>query len=560
MNRKKIYIVLTGLLLLSVSAVVGAVAGGDKDFDISKNLEIFFNIFRRTNAMYVDEPDPERMLQKAADAMLSDLDPYTEYMSEKEMEEFEVITTGKYGGTGAMIRKDANSDYVRIAEVYDGFPAQKAGLVSGDLIISIDGEDMKGADTEKVSNAMKGEPGSTYKAVIRSLRDGEQRTVTIKRERISLTSVPYFGTVADAVGYIKLEGFSEGCSKDFKNALQKLQKQGIRSLIIDLRNNGGGLLQESIDILELFVPKGTEVVSTKGRNAEENRIYKTRSEPIAPDLPLAVLVNSITASSSEIVTGALQDLDRAVIIGRRTFGKGLVQSTRGVGYGSYIKITTAKYYIPSGRCIQALDYAHRNEDGSVGHIPDSLITEYTTRNGRKVYDGGGIAPDIKTAGHPYPSKFTYSVVTRGYVDDFAVEYFREHPEPVPVDFTLSDEEYRHFGKYIADKELDFETGSEQALKELLKTTKQERYYDQIAGELTKIEEVLKVNRERDLELYKDEVKRYIEEAIVTCYHYAAGRIENSLKDDDEVAEAAKLLQNSAEYDRILQEQDTERKL
>ncbi len=560
MNRKKIYAGLVGLLLLSAGVAIGAISNGDKDFDISKNLEIFFNIFRRTNAMYVDEPDPERMLQKAADAMLSDLDPYTEYMSEKEMEEFEVITTGKYGGTGSLIRKDANSDYIRIAEVYEGSPAQKAGLISGDLIISIDGEDMKGADTEKVSNAMRGEPGSSYKVVIQSLRDGQQRTVTIKRERISMSSVPYYGIVSEGVGYIRLEGFSEGCSKDFKNALTKLQKQNIQSLIIDLRNNGGGLLQEAIDILDLFVPKGTEVVSTKGRNSEENRVYKTRNEPIAPNLPLAVLVNSASASSSEIVTGALQDLDRAVIIGHRTFGKGLVQSTRGVGYGSYIKITTAKYYIPSGRCIQALDYTHRNEDGSVGHIPDSLITEYTTRNGRKVYDGGGIAPDIKTEGRPFPSKFTYSVVARGYVDDFAIEYFKKHPEPVPVNFSLSDEEYNLFGAYIADKKLDFETASEQALKELLKATKKERYYDQISSELTKIEDVLKVNRERDLELYKDEVKRYIEEAIVTCYHYAAGRVENSLKDDNEVKEAVKLLQNKPEYDRILQEQDTERKL
>lgn len=551
-NRyKKIVVTLTCIFIIGTGVVIGSVS---KDFNVGKNLEIFFNVFKNTVLMYVDDVDPDELVEKASNAMLSTLDPYTEYMSEEKMKEFEIMTTGKYAGTGAMIRKDTKTDYIRIAEIYKDFPAYKAGLKPGDMIISIDGVDMKGATTNKVSDAMKGEPGSSYKMEIKPLREDENKTITIKRERISISSIPYYGFVSDGVGYIILNEFSEGCGKEFKNAFNALKAGNkMHSLIIDLRNNGGGLLQESINIIEMFVPKGTEVVSTKGKNKSETKIYKTNNNPLDTDIPIAVLVNSYSASSSEILAGALQDLDRAVIIGNKTFGKGLIQTTKSVGYGSFIKITTAKYYIPSGRCIQALDYSKHNKNGEATTIADSLRGEFKTKNGRKVYDGGGVAPDVKIEVDTNINKFVISVVTEGYIDDFAIEYFKTHTTAVPINYSMSDDEYDMFCEFIGDKKFEFKSGTEILLEDLIKTSKKERYYKEIEEQIASINKTLNGDRQRDLDLNKEVIKEYLESAIVTCYHYNSGRVENIISKDKDLKEVIDILKDKNKYDNILKD-------
>ena len=409
--------------ILALAAGLAAVAGATihashNDFGLGRNMEITVNMMRELSLGYVDPIDPDRLMEGAAAGMVSDLDPYTEYISEEGMSDFELLTTGKYGGVGALIRK--KGDWVVIAQPYQGTPSDRAGLRIGDRILEIDGRDARGFTTEEVSSRLKGEPGSRVKVTVLHL-DSTRQTVTLRRERIAIPGVPYAGWAADGIGYIRHSDFTEGCYEEMRAAVERLRAEGgLKGLILDYRSNGGGIMQEAVKILSMFVPKGTAVVTTKGRN--ERQDYRTESEPILPDLPLAVLVNGNTASASEIVAGALQDLDRAVLIGQRSFGKGLVQTTRPLGYNTMLKLTTAKYYIPSGRCIQAIDYSH-SQEGSVRVVPDSLVSEFTTRAGRKVYDGGGIMPDVfvpqDTTG---VSSYLIEVGNKGLIIQFSFQY------------------------------------------------------------------------------------------------------------------------------------------
>ncbi len=554
MHKKLKKWIVWGALLLVAGGSFAATS--QPDFLLGKNIQILFNMFRDVSLFYVDSVDADRLLENAAAGMVSELDPYTELIPEKEMADFEIQATGKYAGIGAIIRK--SGDYVMIAQPYKNFPADKAGLVIGDVIVAINGESIKGYDATKVSNMLKGTPGTSVKLTVEKLLTGEQEEVEIKRERIVISGVPYYGVIDGNVGYILHNDFSEDCSQDVLAAFEALKKQGITSLIIDLRGNGGGILQEAVKILSMFVPKGTTVVSMKGRSEDSNETFVTTTDPVDTEIPIAVLVNSMTASAAEIVSGALQDLDRAVLVGQRTFGKGLVQVTRPLGYNAYLKVTTAKYYIPSGRCIQSVDYAHRNEDGSVGMVPDSLIKEYKTVAGRKVYDGGGIMPDVRLDPN-YTSIFTMSLYAKGYIEDFANDYYKRHREGIDVDtFTLSDEEYGWFEAFMADKEVEYDSETQEALKELRRKAEREKYADRISEELDRIAEKLKEDKEADLESFKDDVRKLLEKEIILRYHYNGGVARHVSLNDPEVHRAVEVLKNGEEYRRILTSQDTPR--
>ena len=554
MHKKLKKWIVWGALLLVAGGSFAATS--QPDFLLGKNIQILFNMFRDVSLFYVDSGDADRVLENAAAGMVSELDPYTELIPEKEMADFEIQATGKYAGIGAIIRK--SGDYVMIAQPYKNFPADKAGLVIGDVIVAINGESIKGYDATKVSNMLKGTPGTSVKLTVEKLLTGEQEEVEIKRERIVISGVPYYGVIDGNVGYILHNDFSEDCSQDVLAAFEALKKQGITSLIIDLRGNGGGILQEAVKILSMFVPKGTTVVSMKGRSEDSNETFVTTTDPVDTEIPIAVLVNSMTASAAEIVSGALQDLDRAVLVGQRTFGKGLVQVTRPLGYNAYLKVTTAKYYIPSGRCIQSVDYAHRNEDGSVGMVPDSLIKEYKTVAGRKVYDGGGIMPDVRLDPN-YTSIFTMSLYAKGYIEDFANDYYKRHREGIDVDtFTLSDEEYGRFEAFMADKEVEYDSETQEALKELRRKAEREKYADRISEELDRIAEKLKEDKEADLESFKDDVRKLLEKEIILRYHYNGGVARHVSLNDPEVHRAVEVLKNGEEYRRILTSQDTPR--
>lgn len=548
------YILVSGVIVLMGGLFMAA---ANPDFALGRNLQILFNMFRELNLLYVDPIDSDKMLKDAAEGMVSKLDPYTELIPESEMSDFEIMTTGKYGGMGAMIRK--SGDYVVIAQPYRGFPADKAGLVIGDLLLEVDGKEIKGMDVADVSALLKGTPGTPLRLKVKRLLTGQTEDVSFKRERITISGVTYSGMVADSIGYIAHSDFTEDCSSDIRNAFMSLKKQGMKGLILDLRGNGGGILQEAVKILSMFVPKGTEVVRMQGRQKQTDATFITQNEPIDTEIPLVVLVNSTSASASEIVAGAFQDLDRGVLIGQRTFGKGLVQSTIPLGYNAYVKLTTAKYYIPSGRCIQAIDYTHRAEDGSVGAVPDSLIREYVTSRGRKVYDGGGVMPDIRIPASYY-SNFAIELYNNGFIEDFANEYYKKHREGVDVDtFKLSEGDYRDFVGFMADKPVDFESETQEALDQLRKKAERDKYLDRIGDELSAIESKIREDKQADLESFRDDIVRLIEGEILLRYHYKDGVARHNLPADPGVVEAVGLLSDPARYREILTSQDTERK-
>lgn len=540
---KKIAILICALLSCSAGSLLAQQNSRRGDFDAGKNLEIFFNVYKNVNIEYVDSVDTRKLIEAGIDKMLSTLDPYTEYFNEEDMKEFRVHTTGLYGGVGALVRKDDLFDYVRISEPYMGSPADKAGLRAGDLIVAIDSVPMKGIIVDTVSARMKGAPGSTFTMTIKDRVTGKERDVVIKREKIKIPAISYAGVLGDSIGYVALESFSDGCAAEVRRHIAKMKDTAdIKALILDLRGNGGGLLDEAVSLAGLFVPKGTEIVSIKGRVKSENAVYKTANEPIDVNIPLVVMVNNSSASSSEIVAGSLQDLDRAVIVGTRTFGKGLVQSTMSVGYGSYIKLTTSKYYIPSGRCIQAVDYSHRNEDGSVGNIPDSLMKEFKTKGGRIVKDGGGISPDV-TIKPVYANKFAAVLIAYGYIDDYAVKYFNEHRDKPfdPVTFSLTDQEYADFCRFMEDKEIKYTSTTQLDLEKLKKTAQKDGYEERIGSLLDQIEEIVKINKKRDLDLYKDDIKEFLESAITANYSYGWGRSKRAVFSDPDVKTAMELL-------------------
>lgn len=554
-NKKRITYSLLSALIVLVGA--GTIAATNPDFALGRNIQILFNMFRELSLLYVDEVDPEKLMLNAADGMTRELDPYTELIPEKEMADFEIMTTGKYGGMGAIIQK--KGDYVMVAQPYKGSPADKAGLQIGDIILAVDDKDVKGLEIQEVSSMLKGTPGTELSLKVRKLLTDQEQELTIKRERIVLSALPYWGIIADSIGYISHKEFTEDCSADLRNAFISMKKEGIKGLIIDLRGNGGGILQEAVKILSMFVPKGTEVVSMRGRMKELDATFTTQSEPIDTEIPVVVLINGSSASAAEIVAGAFQDLDRGVLVGQRSFGKGLVQNTRPVGFNSFLKLTTAKYYTPSGRCIQVLDYSHRAEDGSVGAVPDSLIREYSTAGGRKVYDGGGIMPDIRMPENYY-SRFTNMLFAKGYIEDFANLYFKKHREPIDVDtFEVTDADYNEFVAFMADKPIDSESDTKQTLDQLRQRAERDKYLDRIEEELNAIEEKIQDDKQTDLEAFKDELKMLLSNEIVMRYHYIGGVVRNNAHHDPEVLKAIEVLRDTTNYHRILTSQDTERK-
>ncbi len=522
---------------------------GTNYFEISKNLDIFATLFREINTYYVDEVDVGKLMRKAVDEMLNSLDPYTNYISESEIEDFRFQMTGQYGGIGAQVGQ--KGDYVVITDPYEGFPAQKEDLRAGDAIIEIEGKSTKNKTTSDISKLLKGQPGTKVKLKIKREGSGEMEKV-ITREEIHVKNVPYFGMINNETGYIKLQSFTNDAGKEVKDALVELKKNpALKSVILDVRGNPGGLLHEAVNIVNVFVPQGQEVVSTKGKVKEWDKIYRTLNPAIDTEIPMVVLTNRGSASASEIVSGSIQDLDRGVVIGQKTFGKGLVQSTRPLSYNTQLKVTTAKYYTPSGRCIQALDYSHRNEDGSVGSVPDSLKKEFKTRNGRKVYDGGGVDPDV-VVGQIALSKIAESLLSRQLIFDFATIY-RSKNEKIAAakEFKLSEVEFNDFKKFVSDKDYGYSTESEKALEDLKKKAREEKYFDAIASTYEQLKEKLRHDKESDIEKNKAEIIDLLEEEITRRYYFQKARYEASFAHDEDVQEALKVLNDAEMYQTLL---------
>lgn len=547
MKKIKKYTLIVSLSLASIISL-GFV---DNFFEISKNLDIFSSLYKELNIFYVDETDSGELMKTAIDAMLESLDPYTTYIPESEKEDFEFMTTGQYGGIGAVITK--NGDWVFVSEPYEGFPADKAGLIAGDKFIEIAGESVKGKSTEDVSKVLKGQPNTSVQVLIE--REGLDKPfeVEITREEIKLNSVPYYGMIADSIGYIKTRSFTRNISKEVISAYEEMNaNDDLKGLVLDLRSNPGGLLNEAINMANIFIDRGQEIVFTKGKVENWDKSYKARNEAIDTEIPLVVLINRSSASASEIVSGAVQDLDRGVVIGQRSFGKGLVQQTRKLSYNAQLKVTTAKYYIPSGRCIQALDYSNRDEDGSVGKIADSLRTEFKTLvNERKVFDGGGITPDIELE----PQKFSNilrSIVAKRYIFDFANQFRRENESIEDAkSFVVNDVIYEQFKQYLKDKEYEYETKTEKAIKELQKDAENEKYFSDLTEEIDALASKMEESKNNDIERFKDEISEVMEMEIATRYFYQKGKIESTIKHDLEIAKSIEILNDMASYDAIL---------
>ena len=552
MSRKKVYTIL-GVVALAALSIFGV----KNDLGLGRNMEMMVNLMRVVSTDYVDSISADKIMRHGADGIMRNLDPYCTFLSEEDMKEFRTLTTGKYGGIGSVIRQDSNA--VRIAEPYKGSPADLAGLKIGDKIVAIDGKSIAGMKTDQVSSMLRGEPNTTVKVTVERLLDSKSVTHKIRRQRISIPSVSYADYVAPGIGYIIHSDFTDDCYVEMRAAIERLQSKGeLKGLILDYRSNGGGVLQSAVKVLSLFVPKGTKVVEMKGRSKQEGKSFVTEFEPLLPNLPLVVLIGENSASAAEIVSGALQDLDRAVLLGGRSFGKGLVQTTLPIGYESYVKITTAKYYIPSGRCIQAVRYS---DDGKAESVADSLTTEFKTAAGRKVYDGGGIMPD-KKVDVEYVSSFAATLYLMGLMDDFGDEYYRAHPNITidPQTFSITDEDYVAFSKIVEARDIPYKSESRRAVEKLRKSLEKERYAaDNIAEAMAVIEQGLKDDKMSNLETYKNEIIRTINADIVLRYCYAEGRTANGLKYDTAISAAVEMLGNKQEMERILREQDTKRK-
>lgn len=556
MNARKM---LAGAFIVMLGMGMTSFKEDDRNFQISKNLDIFNSIFKELDLFYVDTVNAEKMIQTGVEGMLSLTDPYTEYYPEEEVSSLKEMTTGKYGGIGAAIRYYEAKDRIAVVEPTEGMPAAEAGVKAGDIILSVGGKEMVRGDmkpqefSSKVSEALRGEPGTSFVLkVLRPLKnDSTVMEFKITRKNIRTNPVPYYGMVKDSIGYLALSSFTENSAKDFKKAFIELKQKGAKSLIIDLRDNGGGSLSEAVDIVNLYVPKGQEIVVTKGKVRQAQGSYKTQNEPVDTQIPLAVLVNGATASASEIVSGSLQDLDRAVVIGSRTFGKGLVQTIRPLPYNGTLKVTTSKYYIPSGRCIQAIDYAKKNADGSVARTPDSLTTVFHTAAGREVRDGGGIRPDIEVKGDKIPNIVFY-LMNDDLIFDYATQYCWDHPTLASVDdFKLTDADYEAFKKLVKSRNFTYDRQSEKMLKSLKEIAEFEGYMTEAAEEFKALEKKLNHNLDRDLDYFAKPIKEYISQEIVTRHFYQRGAAMERLKDDTDLEEAIKILQNPVRYREIL---------
>lgn len=543
-----------------LSALVGAaiilsIQGLDQDpyFEISKNLEIFTKLFKELNTYYVDPIQPGKSMKKGIDAMLSDLDPYTNYITEEDIEEYRFQTTGKYGGIGSSVyEKDG---YIAIAEPVENSPVIKAGLKSGDILLEIDGHSTRGKSIDDISKFLKGSPGSTLKVKVRDAVTKAESNKTITREEINITSIPYSGMVgpSNEFAYVRLAQFTDRCGNMVRNTLDSLKRANpsTKGVILDLRYNPGGLLDEAVNLANIFINGDQIVVTTKGKNEEWDKTYKTKGTPWDEKIPLTVLVNRNSASASEIIAGTMQDLDRGVVIGQRSFGKGLVQTTREIAFNAKLKVTTAKYYTPSGRCIQALDYSHRNEDGSVGEISDSLKSKFKTKNGRIVMDGGGVDPDIKT-----PAKEALKIIStlnnKYFVFDYATIYVSKHPTIAAAkDFELTESDFNDFVKWLEGKDFSYKTKSEEALLKFKEVAEKENYFSAIKSDFELVQKSLSHDKTQDLIKNKKEIMRLLQDEIVTRYYFQKGRYQNQLRDDEEVKEAISVLGNPTKYNSIL---------
>ncbi len=556
MNTRK---TLAGVLIVLLGMGILSFKEDDRNFQISKNLDLFNSIFKELDMFYVDTLNPEKVIQNGVEGMLALTDPYTEYYPEEEISSLKEMTTGKYGGIGAAIRYYEAKDRIAVVEPTEGMPAAEAGVKAGDIILSVGGKEMtrgtmKPQDfSQKVSDALRGEPGTSFiLKVMRPLKnDSTILEFKITRKNIRTNPVPYYGMVRDSIGYLALSSFTENCAKDFKKAFIEMKEQGARSFILDLRDNGGGSLAEAVDIVNFFVPKGQEIVVTKGKLKQAQGSYKTQNEPIDTQIPMAVLVNGASASASEIVSGSLQDFDRAVIIGTRTFGKGLVQTIRPLPYNGTLKVTTSKYYIPSGRCIQAIDYAKKNADGSVARTPDSLTNVFRTAAGREVRDGGGIRPDIEVKGDRVPNIVFY-LMNEDIIFDYATRYCWDHPALASVDsFQLTDEDYKEFKKLVKSRDFKYDRQSEKMLKSLKEVAEFEGYMEGAAEEFKALEKKLNHNLDRDLDYFAKQIKGYIAQEIVTRYFYQRGAAMERLKEDEDLEKAIEVLHDAGRYKQIL---------
>lgn len=519
------------------------------DFELAKNMDIYHTLVRELRLFYVDDIEISKIFRSSIDDMLQTLDPYTVYYPESEIEDFRFMTTGQYGGIGALMRTE--KDKIVIEEIYENYPADKAGFKVGDIITKVGDQVANSKNYDDVSILMKGIPDSQIDITVFRTTDNKEYTKTLTRERIQVENVPYFGMLKDNTGYIKLTGFTQTAYDEVKSALVQLKVKNADKIILDLRNNPGGLLIEAVKIVSLFVNEGTSVVSTKGKVQQWNHNFTTNLQPVDIQIPLAVLVSRNSASASEIVSGALQDLDRAIIVGERTYGKGLVQTTRDLSYNAKLKVTTAKYYIPSGRCIQALDYTHRNSDGSVGFIPDSLISEFHTLSGRKVYDGGGVIPDIKVEESDI-SPIAQHLFNDLIIFDFATQYASKHDSiPPPEIFKLNDNEFNDFVDFALTRNVNYKTETEKELDKLIEIAKKEKYYKKVNGEIEALKKGLNHQVRDDIIYFKDDITDILEIEIVRRYYYRKGAIINSLAESNGVEQSIAVLKDQNKYNTLL---------
>ena len=546
---------IVALIMLMGAAIAPMVAQQQKNhnFEVAKNLDIFNNIYKGLDLMYVDTLDPQDVIGNGIKSMLRSLDPYTEYYPEEKSKELKMMLTGKYAGIGSIIRWHQRLKTTVIDEPYEGMPAAEVGLRKGDIILSIDGEDMTGKDTKYVSDHLKGNAGTSFLLKVKRPSTGKVLKLKLTRQNIKEADIPYYGMLKDDIAYINFHSYTEGCARNMRKAFIELKNKGAKKLILDLRSNGGGAVQESVDIVNMWLPKGMTIISQKGKLAQANHDYVTRLEPVDTLMPIVVLVGGMTASSSEITCGSLQDLDRAIILGTRTYGKGLVQATIEVPYNGSLKLTTGKYYIPSGRCVQAVNYKHSG-GGYKENIPDSLTRVFHTRNGREVRDGGGIKPDVEVAPDTLPNIAVYidRLDSMEVMFDYVTDYVAKHQGIAPArEFRLSDAEFADFKQRVVDSGFNYDPESDKALGELEKLARFEGYYDDAKEEFEALRKKLKHDVARDIEKEKETLKEILERDIASAYYFQAGGIENSLKYDRQLKEAVRLLENNEEYKKVL---------
>jgi len=543
-------LIITATAISSVFIITTAATGADL-FEVGKNIDIFTSVYKELNTYYVDDVDPNKLMRTGIDAMLESLDPYTNYISEAELEGYKFQITGNYGGIGASIRPIEGKQTV--IECFEGFAAEKAGLIPGDIILEIDGKKLSDVNDDEITDLLRGSPGTTLTLKVNRPFVEKTFDVVVTREDIDVHNVPYYGFVEDGIGYVILSQFTEDAGLNVGNAVKELKKinPNMNGLILDLRGNPGGLLREAVNVSNVFINKGEEVCSTLGKVKEWDKTFNTLNSAIDSKINLVVLTNSSSASASEIVAGTIQDYDRGVILGEKSFGKGLVQTTRDISYNTKLKLTTAKYYIPSGRCIQALDYTHRNPDGSVGKLPDSLKTAFKTKSGRTVYDGGGIDPDVKVERESYRD-ITISLIRKNLIFNYATLYHFEHPTIGDAKtFSMSDKEYDAFVAWLRDKQYDYTTATEKDLEYLEESAKEDAYYDAVKDDIASLKTKINHDKEKDLYKFKDEILAELNAEIVARYYNEDGRIEANFDQDKEIQKAVEVLKDTKTYQELL---------